>query len=118
MAFSDDELEEFYRTVEQRTAWRRERPVRRSRPRAVRVCPTPYKDCYRTPMEATEAIERLLAKTGVLFDELTDLAERLQQRGQLHDFAVLPQIGHMINMEAPNDFNEAVARLDAATEKG
>ncbi|MFZ2240128.1 MAG: hypothetical protein WAV90_11350 [Gordonia amarae] len=58
MAFSDDELEEFYRTVEQRTAWRRERLVRPSRPRAVRVCPTPYKDCYRTPMEATEAIER------------------------------------------------------------
>jgi len=58
VAFSDDELEEFYRTVEQRTAWRRERPVRRIRPRAVRVCPTPYKDSYSTPMEATEAIER------------------------------------------------------------
>jgi pimeloyl-ACP methyl ester carboxylesterase len=43
------------------------------------------------------------------------LAERLQQRGRLHDFVVLPQIGHMINMEAPNDFNEAAARLDAAT---
>ena len=27
--------------------------------------------------EATEAIERMLAKTGVLFDELTDLAANI-----------------------------------------
>ncbi|MBD0021439.1 hypothetical protein GII33_10910 [Gordonia pseudamarae] len=58
MAFSDDELEEFYRAVEERTAWRRERPVRRARPRRARVCPTPYKECFPTPMEATDAIAR------------------------------------------------------------
>ncbi len=57
MAFSDDELEEFYRAVEQRTAWSRPRPLRRGKPQTVQ-CPTQYKDCYRTPVEATEAIER------------------------------------------------------------
>ena len=58
------------------------------------------------------------AKLGALMwdsAKATILADRLQQRRRLHEFVALPQIGHMINMEAPNYFNEAAARLDAAT---
>ncbi|WP_336619235.1 alpha/beta fold hydrolase, partial [Gordonia alkanivorans] len=75
-------------------------------------------------IDVSKGVDSLAVPTTVIVgsaDKLTpevhsiDLAERLQQRGRLHDFVVLPQIGHMINMEAPNDFNEAAARLDAAT---
>ncbi|ORM37740.1 alpha/beta hydrolase [Williamsia sp. 1135] len=75
-------------------------------------------------IDVSKGVDSLAVPTTVIVgsaDKLTpeihstDLAERLKQRGRLHDLVALPQIGHMINMEAPNDFNEAVARLDAAT---
>ncbi|MBJ7287536.1 MAG: alpha/beta hydrolase [Williamsia sp.] len=43
------------------------------------------------------------------------IAERLQQRGWLHETVTIQHVGHMINLEAPREFNDAVGRLDAAT---
>ncbi len=45
----------------------------------------------------------------------TEMAEYLQQRGRLHETVRIPDIGHMINLEAPAEFNEAVGRLSTAT---
>ena len=75
-------------------------------------------------IDVSKGIDSLTVPTTVIVgsaDKLTpavhsiDLADRLQQRRRLHEFVALPQIGHMINMEAPNYFNEAAARLDAVT---
>ncbi|OZC60576.1 alpha/beta hydrolase [Rhodococcus sp. 15-725-2-2b] len=75
-------------------------------------------------IDVSKGIDSLTVPTTVIVgsaDKLTpavhsiDLADRLQQRRRLHEFVALPQIGHMINMEAPTYFNEAAARLDAAT---
>ena len=41
-----------------------------------------------------------------------DLAARLGRKGVLFEFTLLDKVGHMSNLEAVEDFNSAVARLD------
>lgn len=54
--FSDDELDEFYRSVEARTA-SNARPARSpAAPDPALGCPTPTKDAYRSRVDAEDAI--------------------------------------------------------------
>lgn len=56
-AFSDDELEEFYRRIEAITDL--DAPRRRRPPRAHVECPTPYKDAFGSEAAARDGIERI-----------------------------------------------------------
>jgi len=75
-------------------------------------------------IDVTAGVDSLVVPTTVTVgtaDKLTPVAhsealsERLKQRGQLHEMLTMPLIGHMINIEAPQEFNGAVSRLDLAT---
>lgn len=58
MPFDDDELEEFYRRIESRTAAANARPRKRRRqvPRVQFACPTPEKIAYPSQAAVTGAI--------------------------------------------------------------
>lgn len=61
-AFSDEELEQFYRRVEALTEMT---PTRRQRrPPLPPECPTPYKDAFRSEADARDGISRI--RTRVL----------------------------------------------------
>ncbi len=59
-----------------------------------------------------------ISMSAVNADRLTpaahsvDLAARLGRQGVLFEFTLLDKVGHMSNLEAVEDFNSAVARLD------
>nr|WP_040511266.1 hypothetical protein [Gordonia soli] len=58
MPFSDDELEEFYRRIEARTAAQVGRRVPRHR-RPLLACPTPDKEAYRDEESARSGVYRI-----------------------------------------------------------
>ncbi|WP_245556872.1 alpha/beta fold hydrolase [Jongsikchunia kroppenstedtii] len=45
----------------------------------------------------------------------TEIADRLRGQDYLSEIVVLPLVGHMSNVEAPQEFNMCVTRLDTAT---
>ncbi|MFW0790579.1 hypothetical protein [Gordonia sp. CPCC 205333] len=66
-AFDDDELERYYRRIEQRTAERDAPPAARRLHRRINVehlgCPTPSKSAFRDRTEAAAAISSMSSET-------------------------------------------------------